>query len=152
MVVAVHKKRNQIRSNKPALTDVAKATQNMAESQVKRMKMTLDAEEKREERRKKDRLEEAGRNREHELEVAKTYATAFASIHETANRNQLFLFHAPHGTMIPMRSATELNSLGITPRYSSTPQSNPRYRFLNELNDESHPNMALFKAWQAKKQ
>ena len=61
-VVAVHEKINQTHSNKQALTEVAKATQNVAESQVKSMKMTLDAEEKREERRKKDRLDEAERN------------------------------------------------------------------------------------------
>ena len=54
--------------------------------------------------------------------------------------------------MIPMRIPTELNSPGLTSPYSSTPQSNPRYGFVNELNDESHPNMVLFKAWQAKKQ
>ena len=108
--------------------------------------MTLDAEEKREERRRKDRLEKAKRNRKHELEI---YATVFASIHQTANHNQLLPFHAPQGTMIPMRSPTELNSPGLTPPHSSTLQSNPHYGFVNELNDESHP--FLFKAWQGKK-
>ena len=102
MVAAVHKKRNQICSNKQALTEVAKTMQNMAESQVKRTKMTLEAGEKREERRRKDRLEEAERNRKHELEIANIYATAFASIHQTTNRNQLLPLHAPQGTMIPM--------------------------------------------------
>ena len=86
--------------------------------------------------------------KEIELEIAKTYVTAFASIHQTANHSQLLLFHAPQRTMIPMRSATELNSPEITPPYSSIVQSNPCYGFLNELNDERHPNMILFKAWQ----
>ena len=81
------KKRNQIRSTKQVLTEVAKAMQNMAESQVMRMKITLDAEEKREERRRKGRLEEAERNRKHELETVKIYATALASIHQTVNHN-----------------------------------------------------------------
>ena len=54
--------------------------QNMTESQVKRMKMTLDAEEKREKRRRKDWLEEAERTRKHDLEIAKFYITSFASI------------------------------------------------------------------------
>ena len=54
LVTAVHKKRNQICSNKQPLTEVAKTMQNMAESQVKRTKITLEAGEKREERRTKD--------------------------------------------------------------------------------------------------
>lgn len=49
--------------------------------------MTLHTEEKREERRRKDRLEEAGRKRKHELKIAKMYATALPSIHQTNNRN-----------------------------------------------------------------
>ena len=53
-------------------------------------------------------------------------------------------FHAPQGTMIPMRGPAELNTPGLTPPYSSTPESNSRYGFVNELNDDSHPNMALF--------
>ena len=102
--------------------------QNMAESQVKRMKQR---------KRGKDRLEEAKRNiGKHELEIAKLYAKALASIHQTANHNQLSLFHAPQGTMIPMQSPTELNSPGLTPPHSSTPQSNPRNGFVNELNVE----------------
>ena len=109
LVAAVHKKRNQIRSSKQAPTEVAKAMQNMTESQVKRMKMTLDAEQKREERRRKDLLEEAKRDRKHELEISKIYATIFASTNRTASRSQLLPFHAHQGSTIPMRSPTELN-------------------------------------------
>ena len=73
LVAAVGKKgRNQTCLNKQALTEVAKAMQNMAESQVNRMKMTLDAEENREERRRKDRLHKAEKNRKHELEISNT--------------------------------------------------------------------------------
>ena len=54
-VASVHKKKNQICSNKKALPEVAKPVENMAQSQVKRMEMTLDAEEKKDERRMKDR-------------------------------------------------------------------------------------------------
>ena len=73
LVVAVGKKgRNQTCLNKQALTEVAKAMQNMAESQVNRMKMTLDAEENREERRRKDRLHEAEKNRKYELQISNT--------------------------------------------------------------------------------
>ena len=106
----------------------------------------------REWRRRKDRSEEAERNRKHESENAKIYTIAFVSIHQTANHNQLLPFHAPQGTVIPMRSPTELSSPGLTPPYSLTSQSDPHYSFLIELNDDSHLNMALFKAWQAKKQ
>ena len=87
LVAVVHKTRNQIRSNKQSLTEVTKAMQNMAESDVKRMKMVLDSEKKREERKRKDRLEKAERNRKHELEIAKIYATVFASMHQTVNHN-----------------------------------------------------------------
>ena len=112
--------------------------------------MTLHTEEKREERRRKDRLEEAGRKRKHELEIAKMYATALPSIHQTNNRNQLLPFHAPQEKMV--QSPTKLNSPGLTLPHSSTLQCNFRYGFVNELNDESHPNMTLINAWQAKKQ
>ena len=50
LVDAVHQKRSQMRSNKQALFELARAMQNMAESQTKRLKMTLEAEEKREEK------------------------------------------------------------------------------------------------------
>ena len=50
LVAAVHQKRSQMRSNKQALSELARAMQNMAESQTKRLKMTLEAEEKREEK------------------------------------------------------------------------------------------------------
>ena len=103
--------------------------QNMAESQVKRMKMTLDVEKR--ERRRKDWLEQAERTRKHELEIAKFYITAFASIHQTANLNQLLPIHAPQETMIKMHGPTELNSPGLTPPYLTTPQSNPRNGFVN---------------------
>ena len=103
--------------------------QSMAESQVKRMKMTLDVEKR--ERRRKDWLEQAERTRKHELEIAKFYITAFASIHQTANLNQLLPIHAPQGTMIKMQGPTELNSPGLTPPYLTTPQSNPRNGFVN---------------------
>ena len=118
------------RSNKQALIEVAKAMQDMAESQVTRI------EEEIEERRREDRVEETERNRKHELEIAKMFATAFASIHQTAYHNQFLSFHALQGTMVPMQSPTEFNSPRLTPPYSSTPRSNPRYRFVNELNNE----------------
>ena len=66
--------------------------QNMAKSQVKRMKMALDAEERRDERKSKERMEEAERNRKHELEIAKIYAAAFASNHQQ-NLSQSTLTH-----------------------------------------------------------
>ena len=87
--------------------------------------------EKREKRRRKDWLEQAERTRKHELEIAKFYITAFASIHQTANLNQLLPIHAPQETMIKMQGPTELNSPGLTPPYLTTPQSNPRNGFVN---------------------
>ena len=71
LVAAVHQKRSQVRSNKQALSELARAMQNMAKSQTKRLKMTLEAEEKREEKKRQERLEEAERNRKHEIEIAK---------------------------------------------------------------------------------
>ena len=106
----------------------------------------------REWRRTKDRSEEAERNRKHESEIAKIYTIAFVSIHQTGNHNQLLPFHAPQGTATPVPSPTELSSPGLTPPYSLTSQSDPHQGFLNELNNDNHPNMALLKAWQAKKQ
>ena len=87
LVAAVHQKRSQMRSNKQALSELARAMQNMAESQTKRLKMTLEAEEKREEKKRQERLEEAERNRKHEKEIAKIYAAQYS----TVSRQQLQL-------------------------------------------------------------
>ena len=91
LVAAVHHKRSQVRSDKQALSELAKAMQNMAESQTKRLKMTLEAEEKREEKKRQERVEEAERNRKHEIEVAKIYPVALLQTTRTVSRQQLQL-------------------------------------------------------------
>ena len=112
LVAAVHQKRSQMRFNKQALSELVRAMQNMAESQTKRLKMTLEAEEKREEKKRLERLEEAERNRKHEIEIAKIYAAAFASNNQ--NSIQATTYFAP--------------TSAITRRLTS-PQTRPPQRF-----------------------
>ena len=62
IVASVHKKQTQVRSNKQALTEIAKGLQTVAELQTKSMKLSLRADEKREERERQFRKEESERN------------------------------------------------------------------------------------------
>ena len=48
LVASVHQKRKVIRSNKHALSEVGKGLQELANSNAKRLKMSLEAEERRE--------------------------------------------------------------------------------------------------------
>ena len=114
LVAAVHQKRSQVRSNKQALSELARAMQNMAESQTKRLKMTLEAKEKREEKKRQERLEEAERNRKHEIEIAKIYAAAFALNNQNSIQATTPTYFAP--------------TSAITRRLTS-PQTSPPQRF-----------------------
>ena len=77
----VHMKRTQERSNTQALFEIAKSLQSVAEVQTKRIKLTIEAEERREERELQYRREEAEKNRQHELKLAEIYARAFSCQH-----------------------------------------------------------------------
>ena len=69
VVASVHKKQTQVCSNKQALSNIVKGLQTIAESQTKRMKLSLEADEKMEERECQFRKEESERNRQHELHI-----------------------------------------------------------------------------------
>ena len=77
----VHTKGTPGRSNTQALFEIAKSLQSLAEVQTKRIKLTIEAEERREERERQYRREEAEKNRQHELKIAEIYARAFSCQH-----------------------------------------------------------------------
>lgn len=77
----VHTKRTQERSHTQALFEIAKSLKSIAEVQTKRIKLTIEAEERREERERQYRREEAEKNRQHELKLAEIYARAFSCLH-----------------------------------------------------------------------
>ena len=79
VVASVHQKRKVIQSNKHALSEVGKGLQELSNSNVKRLKMILEAEKRREKEEREFRRIEAEKKREHELKVAKVYAKAFAA-------------------------------------------------------------------------
>ena len=66
-------------SKKQALTEIENRLQTIAESQTKRTKLPLEADEKRKEKERQFRKEESQRNRRHELQIAEIYARAFSS-------------------------------------------------------------------------
>lgn len=151
VVAQVHQKRNQIRSNKQALSEVAKSIQSMGESQVKRMKMTLEAEEKREERRRQERMEEAEKNRKHEIEIAKIYAAAFASSNQQKCTHSTPSYFpsaspSPHPLSSPQNYGSQDHRQVATSPFSS-PSPTERSSFLSEFND---PHVSYFKQWQRK--
>ena len=86
----------------------------MAESQTKRLKMTLGAEQKREEKKRQERLEEAERNRKHEIEIPKIYAAAFASNNQNSIQATTPTYFAPTSAIA---------------RRLTSPQTSPPQRF-----------------------
>ena len=62
---------------------MAKGVEDLASSQKKRAKLTIEADRKRDKLFLKHKEEEAKRNREHKLRLAQIYGTAFA--HSTQN-------------------------------------------------------------------
>ena len=63
---------------------MAKGMEDLASSQIKRAKLMIEADRKRDELFLKHKEEEAKRNREHKLRLAQIYATALAN--STQNR------------------------------------------------------------------
>ena len=87
LVVAPHKKRKVVQLQNQALSHMAKGMQDIASSQIKRAKLMIEAHRKREKLFLKYKEEEAKRNREYELSLAQTYATALAN--STQNRTNI---------------------------------------------------------------
>ena len=79
IVVASDKKRQQVRSNKQALSKVANSLKVMAETSLKRFKMMAEEDKKREKRYMAFRRAEAEKNWEHELRIAEIFARAAQS-------------------------------------------------------------------------
>ena len=86
-MVAPHKKRKVVQLQNQALSHMAKGMQDIASSQIKRAKLMIEAHRKREKLFLKYKEEEAKRNREYELSLAQTYATALAN--STQNRTNI---------------------------------------------------------------
>ena len=143
-VAAVHQKRSQMRSNKQALSKLARAMQNMAESQTKRLKMTLEAEEKREEKKRQERLEEAERNRKHKIEIAKIYAAAFASNNQNSIQATTPTYFAPPSAITrrltsPQTSPPQRFHSATPSPLTSSPSIPANFSFLDE------PNMSFYR-------
>ena len=77
LVVAPHNKRTQVRSNRQALSEMAHSMKAFAEAQVKRHKLSLESEERREKMQMQFRREESEKNRQHGLKMARIYAESF---------------------------------------------------------------------------
>ena len=85
LVVAPHRKRN-VRSQNQTLSKIAKGIEDLAGAQIKRTKLMIEADKKRDElflkhradetqRTREYRVEEASKNREHKLRLAQIYAS-----------------------------------------------------------------------------
>ena len=77
LVVAPHNKRTQVRSNRQALSEMAHSMKAFAEAQVKRHKLSLESEERRDKMQMQFRREESEKNRQHDLKMARIYAESF---------------------------------------------------------------------------
>ena len=76
VVAAPHKKRKTVRSQQQALSHGAQSIEQIASSQMKKHRMTIEADLKRDEMFLQYKREEAERNREHEIKLAEIYARA----------------------------------------------------------------------------
>ena len=86
-MVAPHKKRKVVRSQNQALSHMAKGMEDLASSQIKRAKLMIEADRKRDELFLKHKEEEAKRNREYELRLAQIYVTALANSTQNHTNN-----------------------------------------------------------------
>ena len=84
---APHKKSKVVRSQNQPLSHMEKGMQDLDSSQIKRAKLMIEADRKRDELFLKYKEEEAKRNRKHELRLAQIYATALAN--STQNRTNI---------------------------------------------------------------
>ena len=95
LVVAPHKKRKVVRSQNQALSHTVKGTEDLASSQIKRAKLMIEGDQKRDELFLKHKKEEAKQNREHELRLAQIYATALANSMQNRTNNNWQMHHTP---------------------------------------------------------
>ena len=95
LVVAPHKKRKVVRSQNQALSRMAKGMEDLASSQIKRAKLMIEADRKRDELFLKHKEEEVKRNREHELRLAQIYGTALANSTQNCTNNNWQMHHIP---------------------------------------------------------
>ena len=78
LVAAPHIKRKAVRSQNQALSNLAHGVEHIAASQMKRHRLTMEADLKRDEMFLKYKQEEAEKNREHEYRMAQLFANAIA--------------------------------------------------------------------------
>ena len=79
LVVPPHKKHKVVRSQNQTLSHMVKGMQDLASLQIKRSKLMIEADRKRDGLFLKHKKEEAKRNREHELRLAQIYATVLTT-------------------------------------------------------------------------
>ena len=149
LVAAVHQKRFQMHSNKQTLSELARAMQNMAESQTKRLKMTLEAEEKQKEKKRQERLEVAERNRKHEIKIAKVYAAAFASNNQNSIQATTPTYFAPTSAIrrrlpLPQTSPPQRFHSAIPSPLTSSPSIPANFSFQDDPNTSFNRNSKHF--------
>ena len=113
LVVPPHKEHKVARSQNQTLSHMVKGMQDLASLQIKRAKLMIEADRKRDELFLKHKKEEAKRNREHELRLAQIYATALANSTQNHTNNNWEMHHIPptnqelrpHFMSIPVQSA-----------------------------------------------
>ena len=111
----------------------------------RRLKMTLEAEEKREEKKRQERLEEAERNRKHEIEIAKIYTAAFASNNQNSIQATTPTYFAP--TSAITRTLTSPQTSSPQQFHSATPSpltSSPSIPANFSFQDD--PNMSFYRS------
>ena len=117
MTVAPHKKATQVRSNKQALSEMARNIKLMSDAQTKRHKQQMEVENSRFELLIKEKREEAERNRQHELKIAEIFANAMAMVGQQRQQQQYTMpsvqqspsamFNLPPVTPIQMRRPSQ---------------------------------------------
>ena len=78
-VVAPHRKRKAVRSQKQALSELAASIQQMASTSMKKIRLSMEADLKRDKMLLDFKREGPEKNREHELRMAQIFANAMAS-------------------------------------------------------------------------
>ena len=83
VVAAPHKKRKAVRSQQQALSHLAASVEQMANSQMKKHRLSMEADLKRDAMFLEFKKEETEKDREHELRIAQIYGNAMASNHQS---------------------------------------------------------------------
>ena len=122
LVFAPHKKSKVVRSQNQPLSHMEKGMQDLDSSQIKRAKLMIEADRKRDELFLKYKEEEAKRNRKHELRLAQIYATALAnSTQNRTNKNwQMHNIPSTNQEFRPHFMSTPSQSIAYQPYTSSS--------------------------------